>query len=463
MSTTLKVTSPVDGSVYAERPLATQAELDQTMAEAAKAQAAWRRTSMSDRASLCRRFVDAFLAMKDDIVPELAWQMGRPIAFGGGEVAGFQERATYMIDIAENTLANIVPTPKPGFTRYIKREPLGVVLVVAAWNFPYLIAVNSIVPAIMAGNTVVLKHSGQTPLCAERFAQAFDKAGAPDGLFQVLHMSHTMTEQAIAHPATAAVFFTGSVAGGHAVQRAASSRFIPVGLELGGKDPAYVRADADVSFAVESIVDGAFFNTGQSCCGKERLYVDEKVYDQFVEQFVALTRGYKLGSPLDTETTIGPMVRTSAADFVRGQVGDALRAGAKALVDEKSFDASKPGTPYLGPQVLVDVDHSMSIMRDETFGPAIGIMKVKSDEQAIALMNDSPFGLTASVWTGDEEAAQHIGDRIETGTWFMNRCDYLDPELAWTGVKDSGRGCTLSTVGYEQLTRPKSYHLRTSH
>lgn len=461
MSDTLKVISPVDGSVYAERTLATWAEVDGALSAAKAAQAAWKYVPVAERAALCLRFVETFLAMKDEIVPELAWQMGRPIAFGAGEMRGFEERARYMIAIAGDALADVDAGPKEGFRRWVRREPVGAVLVVAAWNYPYLIAVNSVVPAIMAGNTVILKHSGQTPLCAERFATAFAKAGAPDGLFQVVHMSHEMTERTIADPRTDQVMFTGSVAGGHAVVKAASGRFINVGLELGGKDPAYVRADANLPFAVENLVDGAYFNSGQSCCGKERLYVHADVYDDFVEGFVELTKKYKLGSPLDPETTIGPMVRASAATFVRGQIEQAKRAGARALIGEAQFPASKAGTPYLGPEVLVDVNHQMDVMREETFGPVIGIMKVTSDEEAIQLMNDSPYGLTASVWTEDEEVGEKIGEQIDTGTFFLNRCDYLDPALAWTGVKDTGRGATLSRVGYEFVTRPKSYHLRT--
>lgn len=457
----LKVVSPIDGSIYVERPLATARDVDEALNEARRAQASWKLMTMDERAALCLRFVDALVAMKDDIVPELAWQMGRPIAYGAGEVRGFEERARYMIGIAAETLADIDVGPKEGFHRYIKREPLGVVFAIAAWNYPYLIAVNSVVPAIMAGNAVILKHSGQTPLCAERFAQAFEKAGAPDGLFTALHMSHELTEKTIADARVDYVAFTGSVAGGHAVVKAAAERFIGIGLELGGKDPAYVRADANIPHAVENLVDGAYFNSGQSCCGMERLYVHESVYDTFVEGFVALAKTYKLGSPLDAATTLGPMVRSSAAAFVRGQVESAVRGGAKALIDEKSFPASKAGTPYLAPQVLVNVNHQMDVMREETFGPVIGIMKVRSDDEAVQLMNDSPYGLTAAIWTEDEDAAIAIGDRIDTGTWFMNRCDYLDPALAWTGVKDTGRGCTLSRVGYEYLTRPKSYHLRT--
>lgn len=461
MSTMLKVVSPVDGSIYAELPLADAKAIDDTLAKAKRAAAEWRHTSIAERAELILRFVEAFTAMKDEIVPELAWQMGRPIAYGAGEVRGFEERARYMVDIAESTLADIDVGQKEGFNRWISREPLGVVLAIAAWNYPYLIAVNVVVPAIMAGNAVILKHSGQTPLCAERFAKAFALAGAPEGLFSTIHMSHDLTEKMIGDNRVDYVAFTGSVAGGHAIVKAASGRFINVGLELGGKDPAYVRHDANLAHAVENLVDGAFFNSGQSCCGMERLYVHADVYDKFVDGFVTLTKTYKLGSPLDAATTLGPMVRSSAAAFVRGQTESAIRSGAKALIDEKLFPASKVGTPYLAPQVLVDVNHQMDVMREETFGPVIGIMKVSSDEEAIQLMNDSPYGLSAAVWTEDEAAAISIGDRVETGTFFMNRCDYLDPALPWTGIKDTGRGATLSRVGYEYLTRPKSHHLRT--
>ncbi|MBI1262283.1 MAG: aldehyde dehydrogenase family protein [Rhizobiales bacterium] len=460
MSETLKIISPVDGSIYAERPLATWREVDAALAEASDAQAEWKRTTIAERADLCLRVMNEMLAMTDEIVPEIAWQMGRPIAYGAGEMRGFEERARYMISIAEESLSDLVQTPKEGFNRYIRREPLGVVFAIAAWNYPYLIAVNSVIPAIMAGNTVILKHSAQTALASERFAAAFEKAGAPKGLFSFLHMSHEMTERTIADGRVDFVNFTGSVSGGHAIVRAASERFIGIGLELGGKDPAYVRRDANIPFAIENLVDGAFFNSGQSCCGKERLYVHADVYDDFVEGFVDLTKKYKLGNPLDGATTLGPMVRSSATSFVRGQIESAIRSGAKALIDEKLFPASEKGTPYLAPQVLVNVNHQMDVMREETFGPCIGIMKVTSDAEAITLMNDSPYGLTASVWTEDKDAGEAIGNEIETGTFFLNRCDYLDPSLPWTGVKDTGRGATLSSVGYEALTRPKSFHLR---
>ncbi len=452
--------TPIDGSVYVERPLATRDEVTAAIAQARATQDAWRRRTVEERAAALTALVNAFVAKRDDIAKEITWQMGRPIRYSPSEVRGFEERARYMITVAPQALADIDVGPKPDFRRFIRRDPLGVVLVIAPWNYPYLTAVNAVVPALMAGNAVLLKHSHQTPLCAERMQQAAEEAGLPEGLLAALHMSQQTTAEVIRHLGVDHVAFTGSVAGGAAVEQAAAGRFIGLGLELGGKDPAYVRADADLAHAVENLMDGAFFNSGQSCCGIERIYVHECLFDAFVEQAAALTRGYVLGDPTMPEVTLGPMVRTSAAEFVRAQVAEAVRQGARALIDEKAFPESRPGTPYLAPQILVDVDHGMRVMREETFGPVVGIMKVRSDEEAIALMNDSDYGLTAAVWTADEDAAVAIGDRLKTGTVFMNRCDYLDPALAWTGVKNSGRGVTLSVLGYEHLTRPKSFHLR---
>jgi acyl-CoA reductase-like NAD-dependent aldehyde dehydrogenase len=335
-----------------------------------------------------------------------------------------------------------------------------VVLTIAPWNYPYLTAVNSIVPALMAGNAVVLKHAAQTLLVGERFQAACDKAGLPEGLFTNLCMSHGQVSKVIGARWAGQVNFTGSVEAGKVIEQAAAGQFIGVGLELGGKDPAYVRADANLDYAVENTVDGAFFNSGQSCCGIERIYVHESLYKPFVEKFVDLTRSYVLGDPLDAATTLGPMVKTAAADFVRGQVAAAVQAGASAHLDPRDFPRDAPGTPYMAPQVLTEVTHDMSVMTEESFGPVVGIMKVASDEEAVRLMNDSAYGLTASIWTADLAAAEAIGGEIATGTVFMNRADYLDPMLAWTGVKDTGRGATLSEVGYEMLTRPKSFHLR---
>jgi len=457
----LSVISPVDNQVYLERPYAGAAKIDTALEQAADVSRLWRDWPVEQRAELVNRAVDIFVSMKDQLSPELTWQMGRPIRFAPGEIAGFEERARHMALIAPEALHPIRPAEKAGFNRFILREPLGQVLVIAPWNFPYLTAVNAVVPALLAGNTVLLKHSAQTPLCAERFVEVFTEAGLPEGVFQFLHLDHASTERLIGASEIDFVAFTGSVSGGQMVERCAAGLFKGVGLELGGKDPAYVRADADLPHAIDTVVDGAFFNSGQSCCGIERVYVDEAVFDDFVSGAVQAVSAYVLGRPDDPKTTLGPLVKASAADFVREQVAQAVAAGAAAHIDADLFADDLPGRAYLAPQLLTGVDHRMQVMTEESFGPVVGIQSVSSDEEAINLMNDSAFGLTAAVFTQDEEAAIRIGSRVDTGTWFMNRCDYLDPALAWTGVKQSGRGCTLSSVGFEQLTRPKSFHLRT--
>ena len=453
--------SPVDGSIYAERQLATSREIENALAKAVTSQAVWKRVPLAERAAACKRMLDWLVERADEIGKELTWQIGRPIAYSPNEIRrGFQERVNYMAEIAGRELADIEPEPKDNFRRFIRREPVGVVLVLAPWNYPWLASVNAVVPAILAGNSVILKMAPQTPLVAERYAEAFKAAGLPEGVFQFLHIDHDQVAEVIKDSRVGFVAFTGSVAGGHAVQRAAGERFIATGLELGGKDPAYVRPDAPLPATIENLVDGAMFNSGQSCCAVERVYVHRDVYDRFVEGFVELTKQYKLGNPLDPATTLGPMVRADAADKARAHIADALKKGARALIDPALFPVAQEGTPYLEPQVLVGVDHSMLVMTEETFAPVAGIMPVKDDEEAIRLMNDSRYGLTASIWTTDADAALRIGDRVEAGTWYMNRCDYLDPALAWTGVKDSGRGCTLSKLGFEAFTRPKSFHLR---
>ncbi len=457
----LQCISPVDGRIYVERPLHTPADVEAALNKAKKAQVLWRATPLAERQKYMLKFLDHMVGNAKAIGEEITWQMGRPVLQTPGEILrGFQERIKYAVNLAPKALADIVPEGQEGFKRYIRREPLGIVLVIAPWNYPYLTSVNAIIPALLAGNVVILKHSHQTPRVADRYAAGFKAAGLPEGVFQYLDLGREEAEKLMADPRIDYVNFTGSVKGGHAVQKAISNKFIVAGLELGGKDPAYVREDADLNSAVENLVDGAFFNSGQCCCGIERIYVHEKLYRPFVDGFVNLTNKYMLGDPTDPATNLGPMVRTAAAEFVRAQTAEAVQKGAKALIEEKHFKASKAGTPYLAPQVLIDVDHSMSVMMDESFGPVVGIMKVKSDAEALQLMNDSPYGLTACLWTKDLAAAEKIGQEIETGTVFMNRCDYLDPGLAWTGVKDTGRGASLSVIGFENLTRPKSFHLK---
>ncbi len=452
--------SPVDGRLYAERNFATPAEIDAVLARAVAVQRFWAATNLESRAAYCEKFCDALLGHSDEIALELAWSMGRPVIQAPSELRGCVERARNMIGAAEAGLAPLDPGAKPGFKRYVKRLPLGVVFVIAPWNYPFLTAVNTIIPAIMAGNTVVLKHAAQTQLVAERFQQAFDEAGLPAGVFQHLHISGPTAETLVKDARIAHVAFTGSVAVGHAVSAAAAARFMSVGLELGGKDPAYVREDADLGFAAENLVDGAFFNSGQSCCGIERIYVHEAVFEAFIARAMEVTAQYRLGDPTRPATNLGPVVSAKAAAFIRAQVAEAVAQGARTLLDAAHFAADQPGTPYLAPQILVDVSHDMRVMTEETFGPVVGIMKVGSDDEAVRLMNDSAYGLTAAIFSRDVAAAEAIGARLETGTVFLNRCDYLDPALSWTGVKDSGRGHTLSAWGYEPLTRPQSFHLR---
>lgn len=453
----IRCISPIDGSVYIERPALS---LDAAKAAAARARAAqkgWAARPLADRIALVLKAVEHVGAMNDVIVPELAHQMGRPVRYGG-EFRGFNERAQYMADIAQTALAPIVLEDSAAFRRHIAREAHGVVLVIAPWNYPYMTAINTVAPALIAGNTVMLKHAAQTLKVGERMAEAFHAAGIPADVFQNIVLDHDTTSALIAARTFDFVNFTGSVAGGRAIERAAAGTFTGLGLELGGKDPGYVMEDADLDAAVDTLMDAAMFNSGQCCCGIERIYVVESLFDAFVEKSVALVSGYKLGNPLDPETTLGPMAQVRFADLVRAQTAEAVAAGARALIDPALFP--QDGGAYLMPQILVNVDHSMRVMREESFGPVVGIMPVKDDAEALRLMNDSDYGLTASLWTADTDRAERLGAQIETGTVFLNRADYLDPGLCWTGCKDTGRGGGLSVIGYHNLTRPKSYHLR---
>ncbi|MEO9894963.1 MAG: aldehyde dehydrogenase family protein [Paracoccaceae bacterium] len=454
--TTLRCISPIDGSVFATRETLSKPQALEVANRAKAAQADWAARPLDERVALVRAGVAMIGKMNDEIVPELAHMMGRPIRYGG-EFGGFEERASHMADIATSALADIKVGEDATFKRYIKHVPHGVVFVVAPWNYPYMTAINSVAPALIAGNAVVLKHSTQTLLVGERLAQAFQAAGIPKDVFQSVFLDHETTSDLISENAFGFINFTGSVGGGKAMERAAAGTFTGLGLELGGKDPGYVMEDADLDAAVDTLIDGAMFNSGQCCCGIERIYVHESLFDAFVEKAVAIVNTYKLGNPLDPETTLGPMAHVRFADEVRAQVSEALASGAVAHIDTFAQD---DGGAYLTPQILTNVNHDMRVMRDESFGPVVGIMSVKDDAEAIALMNDSQFGLTASLWTKDVERAVRIGDQIETGTVFMNRADYLDPGLCWTGCKQTGRGGGLSVIGYHNLTRPKSYHLK---
>ena len=458
MTNVIKCTSPVDGSVYVERPIATPDEAAAIVSKAHAAQKEWAARSITERMALVHAGIQQLGKMNDEIVIELAHMMGRPVRYGG-EFSGVQERAGYLSSIAEEALKPIIVEDSDAFERRIERESHGVVLVIAPWNYPYMTAINTVAPALIAGNTVIIKHASQTVLVGERMVQAFGEAGVPADVFQNIFLDHTTTSDLIAARSFDFVNFTGSVGGGQSIEKAAAGTFIPVGLELGGKDPGYVMDDANLDAAVETLIDGAMFNAGQCCCGIERIYVIESLYDEFVEKAVKIVEGYKLGNPLKAETTMGPMAHKRFAAEVRNQISEAINDGAKPMIDASLFPEDDGGA-YLAPQILTNVNHNMRVMRDESFGPVVGIMKVKDDAEALALMNDCEFGLTASIWTGDVERAAALGAQLEVGTVFMNRADYVDPGLCWTGCKATGRGGALSTIGFHNLTRPKSYHLK---
>lgn len=454
--TMLTCVSPIDGKVFAKREAISISKSREVIEISRKSQPAWSKRPIEERIDLVLAGVAQMGQMNDVVVPELAKMMGRPVRYGG-EFKGFEERAHYMAKIASQSLQVIDAGDDADFKRYIRRIPHGVVFVIAPWNYPYMTAINTIAPALIAGNSVILKHSTQTLLVGERLASAFHSAGVPKDVFQNIFLDHEITKQLIAENSFDFINFTGSVPAGASIEKAAAGTFTGVGTELGGKDPGYVMEDADLEAAADTLIDGAMFNSGQCCCGIERIYVHESLFDNFLEKAISIVSNYKLGSPLDNDTTLGPMANIRFANHVRQQIVDAQQKGAIAHIPTFQED---DGGVYLTPQILTNVDHSMKIMTEESFGPVIGIMPVKDDHEAISLMNDSEFGLTASLWSSNLQRAIKIGDEIETGTVFLNRADYLDPALCWTGCKNTGRGGSLSEIGFHNLTRPKSYHLK---
>ncbi|MEO8372434.1 MAG: aldehyde dehydrogenase family protein [Candidatus Solibacter sp.] len=458
-SSSWNVINPATEAVYCTVQPTTGEELEAIVARMRIAQQLWRTTSLEERAAACRQFIDAFRAMKETIALDLTRQMGKPLSQARREVDTTLDRADAMIRLAPAALQDDTLAPKDRFRRFIRHEPHGIVLDIPAWNYPLLIAVNVVIPGLLAGNAILLKHARLTPKCGDAFAEAFRKTSLPPDLIASIHVGHDVVGRLIATRAVDFVSFTGSVEGGRQVYQAASAQLLDMGLELGGKDPAFVCEDANFTFAVENLVDGAFYNGGQSCCAVERIYVMRPLFQRFVDAYVAEVEKYKVGNPEDESTGIGPLAQAKARDHIESQIGQAVDMGARVLTGGRRL----PGSGYyFQPTVLSNVDHRMSVMMEESFGPVIGIMPVDSEDEAVRLMNDSPYGLTASVWTEDAARGEALADRTNAGTVYLNRCDYLDPELAWVGIKDSGHGCTLSHLGYRYLTRPKSFHLRTA-
>jgi acyl-CoA reductase-like NAD-dependent aldehyde dehydrogenase len=454
------VDNPYSGETVAEVPLLNAADALSAVDRASHAQKAWAGSSLAERLALCERFCEEFLKATPTIAREISLQMGKPLGQAEGEVKTAIVRARYMMSIAASALADELLPPLEGFSRKITHEPVGVVLAIGAWNYPLLITVNVVIPAVLAGDAVLIKPSPRTPLCASHFADAFTRAGAPKDLVQAFMVDHPTVAKVVEHPAIGFVSFTGSVRGGREVYgMVASKRFVDVGLELGGKDPGYVAEDADLEHAAANLMDGAFYNAGQSCCSIERVYVHRSLYKSFLEKAEAVVREYKLGDPLAAGVSMGPMALPTAPALLTRQVEEAKRRGARVLVPGGATQVDGHGR-FFAPALLADVDNKVGLMQEESFGPVLGVRAVDSDEEAVTLMNDSVYGLTAAIWTSSAERAEKIGRQTEAGTIFMNRCDYLDPALAWTGFKDSGKGVSLSRWGFAAVTRRKSWHFR---
>jgi acyl-CoA reductase-like NAD-dependent aldehyde dehydrogenase len=457
----LRVDDPFTQKIVYEGPLLHADQIDGVMSRAYAAHREWKRTSIAQRREAIEAFIRAFDAERGRYAKEITQEMGKPLVQADREMNGMFDRARQMASIAELALADERLPPKEGFERWIAHEPVGVAVVLAAWNYPLLIAINPLVAAILAGDAVVIKHSSRTPRSGEMFQEAFSRAGVPRDLVIAINADHSVTEQLVQHPLAGYVSFTGSVGGGRSIYRAvAEKRFIEVGLELGGKDPAYVTADSNFDYSVAEVIDGGFYNTGQSCCAVERVYVEAPIYSKFVEAAVELVRKYRIGDPLLEETTIGPMAQPNAPKTLSDQVSDATKRGARLLIGGKSTSIEGKGR-FFEPTIVADTDHRMAIATEESFGPVLAIQSVRNDEEAVRLMNDSPYGLTASVWTNDVERGKRLAREVEAGTVYVNRCDFLDPLLAWTGVKDSGKGVSLGRLGFLSVTRPKSYHVKT--
>ncbi|MBK7875372.1 MAG: aldehyde dehydrogenase family protein [Planctomycetes bacterium] len=453
----LQLVDPFRVAPLKDVPFDSFGDVDRKIERARAAQRSWCHVPLAERVREVQHAVQYFAAHEAEIARDVSQQMGKPIREARGEVKTLLARAECMSALAGEALAPVPVPGKPGFTLRIEHAPVGLVLDIASWNYPLIVPVNVVVPALLAGNAVLLKHSPLTPLAGAHFERAFETLSI-QGLVQNVVVSNQDAEHLVADKRIDYVSFTGSVATGKRVYRTASQRVVGVGLELGGKDPAYVAEDADLDFAAANVVDGACYNAGQSCCAVERAYVHHAHYDAFLVKAKKALEEYVLGDPLLETTTMGPIARKEQLEVLELHVRDALQRGARLVTGGKR--PSHLSGWFFEPTLLADVPNDALVMQEETFGPILPVARVGDDEEALARMNDSRYGLTASVWTKNAARAERFARELQAGTVYQNRCDYLDPALAWTGWKESGLGSTLSRFGFAAFTRKKSIHFR---
>jgi acyl-CoA reductase-like NAD-dependent aldehyde dehydrogenase len=454
----MKIVNPASGAVITEVPEDGAFAVRRKYERARAAQPAWAATSIRKRLDAIRAFRQCVTARHETLARTLTQEVGKPIVQSRNELNGLLKRLDFFIAEAARVLRDekVFADEKERLEERISHEPLGVVANISAWNYPYFVGSNVFIPALLAGNSVLYKPSEFATLTGQHIAEMLHASGVPQDAF-ITVIGGAKTGAALLRQPIDAVFFTGSYGTGARIGAAAGRKMIKAQLELGGKDPVYVCDDADPKAAATGLADGAFYNTGQSCCSVERIYVHERIHDAFVSAFVAEVKGYKLGDPMNDSTYIGPITRRPQLDVLKRQVADAKRKGAKLLTGGNVITGKGN---WFEPTVFTNVDHRMAVMRDESFGPIIGIQKVASDEEAVALMNDSEYGLTAGVYTPDEKRARRILAEVRSGSAYWNCCDRVSPRLPWSGVGHSGIGLTLSTYGIQTFTRPKAWHLR---